>query len=214
MAAYASARVARTQRASRLHGIYVIVNEDGRAIELARAVLAAGVRVVQYRAKRGVVSENLRSLRAMTRASDALLLVNDNWRSAEAFDCDGVHLGPGDDGFERVGDVRAALPERLIGLSCGTVAEARAGGEADYLGVGSIYATSSKHDAGEPIGIDGLRAIARATPLPVAAIGGITARTIGDVRRSGATLAAVISAVAAARDPQQAARELIEAWNR
>jgi thiamine-phosphate pyrophosphorylase len=210
---HAQRRVARERRALLLRGIYAILNEDERTLELARSALNAGVRVVQYRAKRGIVAETLRALRDLTRERDALLIVNDDWRAAEAFDCDGVHLGPDDAGFGSVEAVRTAMPQRLIGLSCGTTAEARAAGDADYLGVGSVYPTHSKGDAGEPIGIAGLRTIAETTPLPIAAVGGITAQTVADVRRAGAAMAAVVSAISGASEPARAARELIEAWN-
>ncbi|MGA8327370.1 MAG: thiamine phosphate synthase, partial [Candidatus Cybelea sp.] len=132
MATNAAARVTRRQRAELLRDIYVIVNEDARAIELAQAVLTAGVRILQYRAKTGLSGDRLRALRALTRERDALLIMNDNWRAAVEFDCDGVHLGPDDAGFDRVASVRAMLPERLIGLSSGTIAEAKAAGDADY----------------------------------------------------------------------------------
>ncbi len=161
----------------------------------------------------GLPKRRLRALRALTRERDALLVLNDDWRAVRAFDCDGVHLGPDDAGFDDPAAVRAALPDRLIGLSCGTAAEARAAGDADYLGVGSVYATGSKGDAGAPIGIEGLRAVIEATILPVAAVGGISARTVADVRRGGAAMAAVISAISGAPDPLFAARELVEAWN-
>jgi thiamine-phosphate pyrophosphorylase len=213
MATDAPARLTRRRRAELLRAIYVIVNEDVRAIELARAVLDAGVRVLQYRAKNGVCATRLRALRGLTRERDALLILNDDWHAAIEFDCDGVHLGPEDAGFESVASVRAALPERLIGLSCGTIAEATEAGDVDYLGVGSIFATGSKDDAGTPIGLEGLRAIVACTSLPIAAVGGLTAETIPEVRRNGAAMAAVISAVAAAREPHRAAaRALIEAW--
>ena len=212
MATNAAPRVTRRQRAELLRDIYVIVNEDARAIELAQAVLAAGVRILQYRAKTGLSPDRLRALRALTRERDALLIMNDNWQAAVEFDCDGVHLGPDDAGFESLASVRAMLPERLIGLSSGTIAEAKAARDADYLGVGSIFATGSKNDAGEPIGLDGLQAIAACTRLPVAAVGGLTAARLPEVRRSGAAMAAVISAVAGAPAPRRAARELIEAW--
>lgn len=206
----------RANRARSLHGIYVILNDDPRMLELAQAVLDAGVRIVQYRAKRGIVAEHVLALRDLTRRNDALLIVNDDWRATEAFDCDGVHLGPGDDGFDRIEPVRAAMRERLIGLSCATTEEARAAdaNDVDYVGTGSIYATTSKSDAGEPIGTAGLRAVTAATKLPVAAVGGVTARTISDVRGSGATMAAVISAISDSAQPRQAATELLDAWNR
>jgi thiamine-phosphate pyrophosphorylase len=216
VATRAPEKVTRADRARSLHGIYVILNDDPRMLDLAKAALDAGARIVQYRAKRGIVTDHLLALRDLTRRNDALLIVNDDWRATEAFDCDGVHLGPGDDGFDRIAPVRGAMRERLIGLSCGTVEEARAAeaGDVDYVGAGSIYATTSKSDAGAPIGTAGLRAIASATKLPVAAVGGITSRTISDVRRSGAAMAAVISAISGTAQPRQAAAELLDAWNR
>lgn len=211
----AKARVSdREQRVALLHGIYAIVNESARTVEIARAAVDAGIHVVQYRAKRGIVTETLRALRAMTREHGALLIVNDDVEAVRAFDCDGVHLGPDDTGFYDVARVRDALSDRVIGLSCGTVEEAdpsRTEG-ADYLGVGSVYATASKHDAGESIGIDGLSRIAAVTPLPVAAIGGITLENIGSVRRSGVAMAALISAISNADDPRTAASALVNAW--
>jgi thiamine-phosphate pyrophosphorylase len=214
MATDAAARLTRLRRAELLHGIYLIVNDDARAIELARAVLSAGVRIVQYRAKTNISNARLRALRELTRVHDALLIMNDDWRAALAFDCDGVHLGPDDAGFKSVESVRAALPEQLIGISSETIAEALAAGDADYLGVGSICATGSKPDAGAPIGLAGLQTIAACTTLPIAAVGGLTAAKLPAVRRAGATMAAVISAVADAAEPHRAARELIEAWQR
>ncbi|HZZ00061.1 MAG TPA: thiamine phosphate synthase [Candidatus Baltobacteraceae bacterium] len=204
----------RTQRVALLSGIYAIVNESPRCVEIARAALSADIGILQYRAKSGIASETLRTLRAMTRKSGALLIVNDDLEAVRAFECDGVHLGPDDSGFYDVAGVRAAIPDRVIGLSCGTVEEAspqRTEG-ADYLGVGSVYATPSKDDAGAPIGIEGLTKIATVTALPVAAIGGITVENVVNVRRSGVAMAAVISAISAAADPGEAAGTLVQRW--
>ncbi len=201
---------------TRLHGIYAIVNDAPGAARLAAAVLEAGVSIIQYRAKGGIVPETLRALRGLTRAHGALLIVNDDWRAALAFDCDGVHLGPDDGGFADLAPVRAAMAGRLIGLSCGTPSEAvyalTAG--ADYLGVGAVFATASKADAGGPIGVAGLRRVAAAAAsLPVAAIGGISIENLAAVRAAGVAMAAVISAISGAPDPGAAARALVEAWD-
>ena len=205
----------RRQRSALLRGIYVIVNEGERdPIALTREVVDAGVRVIQYRAKSGIIPQNLRALRELTRAAGALLLINDDWRVVQSFDCDGVHLGPGDSGHDDLRRVRAALEDRLIGISCGNQKEARAAQryDADYIGVGAVFATTSKDDAGAPIGIEGLRAVAASTMLPIAAIGGVSHQNIIEVRRSGVAMAAVISAVANDREPRLAARRLIEMW--
>lgn len=205
---------ARAARAQRLRGIYAIVNDGPPGVPLARAraALDGGVRILQYRAKAHFDPAALRALVALARERDALLILNDRVEAVRAFDCDGVHLGPDDAGFHDLTAIRAALPDRLIGLSCGTPAEARAAGDADYLGVGAIYATASKSDAGAPIGIDGLRATLAATALPVAAIGGITLERLPAIRASGAAMAAVIGAIFAAADPARAARALVDRW--
>jgi thiamine-phosphate pyrophosphorylase len=216
MATDEAALVIRTERAARLRGIYAILNEDERVLSIAQDALDAGVRILQYRAKGGIVPANLHALRERTRTCGALLIVNDDWRAALAYDCDGVHLGPDDEGFVAVAAVRAALGERLIGLSCGTVEEAQRAQtqDVDYIGIGAVYATGSKSDAGEPIGIAGLQRVAAASRYPVAAIGGIGSAQIDAVRASGVAMAAVISAIANARNPRTAAQALVDAWLR
>jgi thiamine-phosphate pyrophosphorylase len=216
VATHATSRVARASRAELLRGIYVILNEGPRLLELAHAVLDAGVRLLQYRSKHGIVTLRVRTLRELTRSYDALLILNDDWRAASELDCDGVHLGPDDAGFADVAAVRRALEDRLIGLSCGTLEEVRVANAADvdYLGIGSVYATLSKSDAGAAIGIETLAALASASRVPVAAIGGIGLTAIPQIRASGAAMAAVISAISEASRPRRAARELVDAWRR
>jgi thiamine-phosphate pyrophosphorylase len=105
---------------------------------------------------------------------------------------DGVHLGQGDPGAERAR--RAGL---LLGRSASTLEQALAA-DADYLGVGPIWETPSKDDAGPAIGLTGLRSICEAVSIPVVAIGGIDALNAGDCIRAGAAGVAVIRA---ASDP-------------
>ncbi len=215
MATHAPARVTRAARAELLHGVYVILDEGTQTLALAKAVLDAGVRIVQYRAKSGIRPGCARALRELTRERACLLILNDDWRAALQYDCDGVHLGPGDDGFAVPASVRDVMQDRLIGLSCGTTREIRdaGNGDVDYLGVGPVFETRSKSDAGGALGVDGLRRLASASPFPVAAIGGISLARLGDVRRSGVAMAAVISAVATASDPRTAAAALVAGWN-
>ncbi len=197
-----------------LRGPYAIVNETPGAERIVEAVLATGIRIVQYRAKEGLDPERLRAFCERVQSRGALAIGNDDWRAARAAGCDGVHLGPGDDGFEEPARVRALWPEAILGLSIGLPDEARAIDvrAVDYLGVGAVFATASKPDAGDPIGLDGLRAVVDATTLPICAIGGITSERLASVRASGATMAATISALAASADPLDAARRFVAAW--
>jgi len=202
-------------RTGTLAGIYAIIGDGTRdPVGLGAQLLEAGVRIVQYRVKTGVNEEHLRELRALTRNYGARLIVNDDWAAALRVDADGVHLGPEDVHATDLPTIRRVLRDRILGISCGTVAEAEtaAAARADYIGVGPVFATASKSDAGPPLGLEGLRRISKATALPVAAIGGINQRNLGEVARTGIAMAAVISALSAARDPAQAARELIAAW--
>jgi thiamine-phosphate pyrophosphorylase len=198
-----------------LRGIYCIVDENATAapLELLDDVLAAGVRLVQYRAKRGVLREVVMKMLARTRAAGATLVVNDDLEAALV--ADGLHLGQEDLASLDRHVLRAQLGTKILGVSCSTVAEAhdaeRLG--ADYLGVGPYAITASKRDAGAPIGASGVNAIVAATRLPVAAIGGIEVSMLDGVVRSGARMAAVISAIARGPDARANARAFVERWD-
>lgn len=199
----------------RVRGLYVITDETlrpGRThLDIARAALEAGARVIQLRDKQRDAGDLLpvaREMAALCRAAGALFIVNDRVDLAVAAGADGVHLGQTD---LPIGAARALLgPERLLGVSVETaeqVGQAEQEG-ADYLGVGAIYGTASKPDAGDAVGPDQLRRFRPLTWLPLVAIGGITLERIPEVRAAGADSVAVIGAVVAAADPTAAARDL------
>ena len=201
-----------------LRGVYVILDDRREGETLMRVgegVLEAGVRVVQYRAKRGVDAAVLARLRSLTARHAALLIVNDDPEAALDAGADGIHLGPEDCEALDLRAVRSRLQGKLLGISCATPAEADAAlaAGADYIGVGAVFATASKADAGAPIGLEGLRRVVDHSRLPVVAVGGIDGGNIASVARSGAAMAAVISAVAGAPDAAQAARTLIARWD-
>lgn len=197
---------------SRLHGVYALV-EPARVepVAFTEALLRGGIRLFQVRAKDGIDPATLLAIVMRVRAAGGLTLINDDARLARL--TDGVHLGQEDAAALDLAQLRSALPAAIVGLSCGTPQEARAAGPAliDYVAAGPVFATASKHDAGLPIGIGGTRAVASATPLPCAAIGGIGPATIARVRESGVAMAAVISALAC-DDPEAMARELVARW--
>ncbi len=195
-----------------MRGVYALIDPSRcEPIGFTEAILRGGIRLVQIRAKDGIDGATLVAIVQRVRAAGGIAIVNDDIALARI--ADGVHLGQEDLAQVRLGDVRQALGTRVIGLSCGTPQEARAADPAlvDYLGVGPVFATGSKHDAGHPIGINGVRAVVEATTLPCAAIGGIGIDTIARVRESGATMAAVISALRL-DDTEGCARALVDAW--
>lgn len=182
---------------------------SGRAHgEIATAAIEGGATAVQLRAPE-LDDQRLLPLAAaiarMCGDAGVLFLVDDRVDVAVACEAAGAHVGQRDD----PGGARARLgPERVLGVSVGSVEEAERAAEqgADYLGV-TVWSTSTKPEA-EPIGLDGVRRVVEATPLPVVGIGGIDPANARAVLDAGAAGVAVISAVAAADDPVEAVREL------
>jgi thiamine-phosphate pyrophosphorylase len=204
---------------ARLHGLHVLADDDPRwgrdPVAQARAACAGGAAVVQLRAKRATDREALawaEALRELTRRCGALLLVNDRFDLALAAEADGVHLGQAD---LPPGRIPAPLRERLlVGRSAHTLEQARAAREesVDYVAFGPVFGTTSKPSPYAARGLAALGEAARAVaPLPLVAIGGIDASNAGSAIAAGAAAVAVISAVAGARDPEAAARELARA---
>ncbi|MFB3879652.1 MAG: thiamine phosphate synthase [Armatimonadota bacterium] len=180
-------------------------------LDVARAALEGGATIIQFRDKtlsgRELV-EIACALRALTRALRATFIVNDRVDVALACDADGVHLGQQD--LPIAAARRLLGPASLIGASAATPSEALACEQAgaSYLGVGPIFPTPSKADAGEAIGLSALAEIRRAVRLPLLAIGGITCQNVAEVIAAGADGVAVISAVADAPDMAAAAADL------
>lgn len=192
----------------RLAGLYVITDSQRRdPLETARLALEGGGRILQLREKRMTTRQLVQlgqAVRALTREYGALLIVNDRLDVALAVEADGVHLGQD--------DLPAALARRIagdrfiIGVSAETVDEARRA-EADgatYLGVGPMFATATKPDAGAPVGPERLRLIKQAVAIPVFGIGGVALTNARAVLEAGADGVCVISAIADAPDPRAA----------
>jgi thiamine-phosphate diphosphorylase len=160
-------------------------------LDTARQAVAAGATVVQLRVK-GPTAEIVERGRGF-RELLATFVVNDDVDAAIALGADGVHLGQADTGAEAA---RAA--GLLLGRSASTLQQALAA-DADYLGVGPVWETPSKHDADPAIGLEGLREICDAVDLPVVAIGGIDASNAGICIQAGAAGVAVIRAATDSR---------------
>ncbi len=196
--------------------VYVIADGEARGRshrEIAEAAILGGATAVQLRMKEKparVIIETARAIAPLCRAAGVTFVLNDRVDVALAAGADGVHVGQED---LPATDARRLLGRgRVLGVSAATEAEAAAAwhGGADYLGVGAVYATGTKADAGPPVGLDRIRAVARAVPLPVIGIGGITVENAAAVLRAGAAGVAVITAVTLADDMVAATRRLRE----
>lgn len=195
--------------------LYVVTDSDlskGRSdAEVARLAYEGGADAVQLRMKHADGREMLEQARAIREVADEycrFFFVNDRVDIAIASGADGVHLGQSDIPLEVARDLMGETA--VIGISVDNVEQAVAAAEggADYIGVGSIFNTSTKPDAKQGVGLGAIYEIRKAVDIPIVAIGGINRGNIQDVVRAGADAAAVVSAVVAQDDISGAAHEL------
>lgn len=197
------------------YSIYLVTDEaclHGRPLlECVKEALAAGVTLVQYRAKAadgGVLYAEACRLKELCDKYNVPLIINDRLDIALAVGAAGVHLGQD--------DLPCAVARRLlgedyiIGVSAHNPAEAvqavREG--ADYLGCGAVFGTATKHDVAK-LGLENLRAIRKAVAVPMVGIGGITADNYAEVLATGADGAAIVSGILAQDDIGAVVKKLV-----
>lgn len=185
-------------------------------LEKARAVIEAEVGVLQLRLEQTADRAALPLIRqvvALARPRGVKVIVNDRVDLALAGGADGVHLGADD---LPVDVARKLLgPDALIGATTRSLAEieqARALG-ADHVGLGPIFATTTKQVSHAPLGLELFAQIAREAPLPVVGIAGVTLQNIGQVAAAGAWCAAVAGDLLRAEDLVSRARALQGAFS-
>lgn len=200
-----------------LNGLYLVLTDPVIGYErCAEAAVACGVGWLQLRMKRASREEILaigQRLRAITRGTATLFILNDDVDIACEVDADGVHLGQDD---MTIGEARQRwpVPGKIFGLSTHSREQAaRAVAVApDYIGVGPVFTTPTKAIPDPVLGVGEMGEIVRAAPMPTVSIGGIGQENLAEVKRHGATAFAVVRAVNHAPDPVAAIRELQVLW--
>jgi thiamine-phosphate diphosphorylase len=191
-------------------GLHILVSGE-RAVELALLGDELGANVIQLRIKESSTNDFLRiAERVRAVVTHATFIVNDRADIAKAVGADGVHLGQNDLAIEHARTILG--PNSIIGISTGSVAEARNAEErgANYIGFGHMYPTASKRKETPPKSLVELRAVVAAVSIPVIAIGGITALNAAPLIQSGASGIAVIGAIQHAENPSDAIKEFLQ----
>lgn len=200
--------------------VYLVLDPDlcGGAqgmIDTTRAAVQNGATCVQLRAphwKKRALVECGRALKKVLRDFNVPLIINDHADVCLAVDAEGLHVGQDDLSAQ---DARAILgPDKVLGLSVSNAEELAAVDTplVDHLGIGPIFSTSTKIDAGAALGIDGFAKLASRKPCPVVAIGSVKVPIVGDLIRAGADGVAVVSAICGQPDPGSATKELAAAF--
>jgi thiamine-phosphate pyrophosphorylase len=188
---------------------------EGRdLVSLIKEAVRGGVTIVQLRAKG---FETRRFLELATRMASVLkrrsvpLIINDRVDIALACGADGVHLGQDDMPLDKARQLLGK--SKIIGVSVNTLKETREAERlgADYIGLGPIYATTTKDTDLPVLGPEGIRPMRQKIGIPIIAIGGINSGNAADVMKAGAAGIAVVSAILDATDPRSAAAELKKA---
>jgi thiamine-phosphate pyrophosphorylase len=188
--------------------IYGITSADhslGRSnVEVVSQLIAADVRVIQYREKHKYARfmyEECRVIREMTRAAGVTFIINDHVDLAMLVGADGVHIGQDDLPPEAVRRLVGA--DMIIGLSTHSASQALEAvqcGVVDYIGVGPIFKTQTKQDVCNPVGLGYLEFVVKNINLPFVAIGGIKEHNIALVRSREAKIIALVTEIVGAQN--------------
>ena len=185
--------------------------EDQRStlVDRVAAAVRGGATSVQVRLKRATPREVVEITKAIVSRVPVPVIVNDRADIALASGAAGVHVGEAD---LPVTAIRRFAPAGfIIGASLGGEAELANAKEADYVGIGPLFATDTKDDAGKAIGIEGFRKLAGLAGRPAVAVGGLSADRATQVMAAGAAGVAVINAIFRGDDPESAARSMAAA---
>lgn len=198
-----------------MRGLYLVTDRAlcaHRTVEdVVLMALRGGAACIQLREKDASTRdfvEQAQRIKAMMVPFGAFLIINDRIDVALAVGAHGVHIGQQDMPCEIARKLLG--PRALIGLSVETWEDVERAGalDVDYLGVSPVFETPTKTDTKGHWGLEGLIRIRAATRRPLVAIGGLNTSNAKDVIRAGADGVALVSAICAADDPYQAAREL------
>jgi thiamine-phosphate pyrophosphorylase len=185
--------------------------EDHRPklVDRVAAAVRGGATSVQVRLKAAAPREVVEITRAIMSKVDVPVIVNDRADIALAAGAAGVHVGEAD---LPVSAIRRFAPsDFIIGASLGSDAELPNAKDADYVGIGPVFGSETKADAGTAIGVDGFERLKALVDHPAVAVGGITADRAMQIVMHGAAGVAVINAIFSSEDPEQATREIAAA---
>lgn len=210
-----TSRLIRKSITNKIHGIYIILDTTKapvyKLVNISEQVIKGGARIIQLRdkalPKRELISISS-ELQKLCTEHGVLFIINDHLDIALAVETDGIHLGQTD---LPISIARQKLPiDKIIGCSVQNPHQAKQAinDEVDYIAVGSIFPTKTKHDA-MIIGLAGLREIRDVVEIPLVAIGGITINNCRQVIETGADSIAMVSAISESNNIEETTRLLV-----
>ena len=199
-----------------LNGLYCITSYEhslGRNnIFVVREMLEAGAKIIQYREKYASkihkYNECVEIIR-LTKKYGAMLIVNDDIDIAITLKADGIHLGQDDLPIKQAREIVGS--KMIIGISTHNPEQANAAlnGGANYIGVGPIFATKTKVNVCDAVGVEYLEYVQKNIKIPYVAIGGIKLNNINSVLNMGANCVAIVTEIVSSTNIKERTNSLI-----
>ncbi|WP_449354558.1 thiamine phosphate synthase [Virgibacillus natechei] len=189
-------------------------NCDYDTTDILESAAKAGITAFQFREKgEGSLTGKAKlelggQLRKICREYQVPFIVNDDVELGKSLDADGIHVGQDD---QAVKTIRALFPDKIVGLSVSNSREVADSplSLVDYVGAGPVFATSSKWDAKEAVGVEWIATLREQFPtLPIVGIGGITTQNAASVIEAGADGVSVISAITKSKNINEVVQSL------
>lgn len=200
------------------YSVYLVTDRRNKADEeflnIIEEAIKGGTTIVQLREKTASTKEFYElalKVKEITSRYGVPLLINDRIDIALAVDSEGVHIGQDD--MPAIVARKLIGDDKILGVSASTVEEAKKAeiDDADYIGSGAVFPTSTKDDA-DSVSKEELKEIVDSIDIPVVAIGGITLENAGSLKESGISGFSVVSAIMSAEDPKEASLKLKEIY--
>ena len=198
-------------------GLYLILTHPRAGYAAcAEAAVKSGVRFLQLRMKEldaEQAKQTAKMVREIARGTSTQLIINDDLELAMAVDADGIHLGQDDLSLLEAKN-KWGVSSKIFGLSTHSKEQALHAQEqgADYIGVGPVFSTPTKPEAGKGLGVEKTVQIVRSVKIPSVAIGGISINTLPDLLIGGVSNFCVIRAVSQSLYPEREIRKLQKLW--
>ena len=126
-------------------------------LNTVNAAVKGGITMVQLRDKKASTNDRIgvgKELQKILKDTEIPLIVNDDVEAALAIDADGIHVGQND---KSTVEIRGKVgKDKIVGLSCETIEDAKAADPAlvDYIGISPVFPTPTKSDFNAYIGLD------------------------------------------------------------
>ena len=192
--------------------LYVITDQKENLLEIIEEILIAGVKIIQYRFKKGKDKDNLQEaiqIKNLCKKYNSLFIINDRIDIALASNADGIHLGQEDLDLKTARKLLGY--SKIIGISANNKIDISNAlkEDCDYIGIGPVFETTTKKNK-IPLGIENIKTLTKDLNIPWFAIGGIKSNNISYLKRNGFKKVALVSELMNSEDPKEDAMMILK----